>query len=236
MQMRRSDSSVYGNINKTKEVRRLKKKLRREQRKLNRKLLANIKSYTAKRKPIYSMPLRDMKNIQKQNQQIRNIYKRLTDIRNNYIHQTTNKVVRTKPSRIVVEDLNIIGMMKNHYLARAIAEQKLYELLRQIKYKCQKYGIEFLKVSTVFPFYLTLHFPSVRTLEFLMRHLVRVASYSSETNMHARNLAIVWAPNLLRLANTHHYVLFDSAEALLSKTKTTTCSNTFPSLLHSSFL
>ncbi|XP_067385249.1 rho GTPase-activating protein 30 isoform X2 [Channa argus] len=40
--------------------------------------------------------------------------------------------------------------------------------------------------------------PHYRTLEFLMRHLVRMASYSSETNMHARNLAIVWAPNLLR--------------------------------------
>ncbi|XP_072296526.1 rho GTPase-activating protein 30 [Eucyclogobius newberryi] len=40
--------------------------------------------------------------------------------------------------------------------------------------------------------------PHYRTLEFLMRHLVRVASFSSETNMHSRNLAIVWAPNLLR--------------------------------------
>uniref|UniRef100_A0A8C8VR68 Rho GTPase activating protein 30 n=1 Tax=Pelusios castaneus TaxID=367368 RepID=A0A8C8VR68_9SAUR len=40
--------------------------------------------------------------------------------------------------------------------------------------------------------------PHYRTLEFLMRHLVHMASYSSQTNMHARNLAIVWAPNLLR--------------------------------------
>ncbi|XP_074896743.1 rho GTPase-activating protein 30 isoform X2 [Buteo buteo] len=40
--------------------------------------------------------------------------------------------------------------------------------------------------------------PHYRTLEFLMRHLLHMASYSSQTNMHARNLAIVWAPNLLR--------------------------------------
>lgn len=46
---------------------------------------------------------------------------------------------------------------------------------------------------------LLLFFP-IRTLEFLMRHLVKMASFSSETNMHARNLAIVWAPNLLRFA------------------------------------
>ncbi|ERE74044.1 rho GTPase-activating protein 30 [Cricetulus griseus] len=40
--------------------------------------------------------------------------------------------------------------------------------------------------------------PNYRTLEFLMRHLVHMASFSAQTNMHARNLAIVWAPNLLR--------------------------------------
>ncbi|XP_004284465.1 rho GTPase-activating protein 30 isoform X1 [Orcinus orca] len=40
--------------------------------------------------------------------------------------------------------------------------------------------------------------PNYRTLEFLMRHLVHMASLSAQTNMHARNLAIVWAPNLLR--------------------------------------
>lgn len=40
--------------------------------------------------------------------------------------------------------------------------------------------------------------PFCRTLEFLMRHLVHMASLSAQTNMHARNLAIVWAPNLLR--------------------------------------
>ncbi|KAM7028932.1 LOW QUALITY PROTEIN: rho GTPase-activating protein 30 [Acridotheres tristis] len=40
--------------------------------------------------------------------------------------------------------------------------------------------------------------PHYRTLEFLMRHLLRMAAHSGRTNMHARNLAIVWAPNLLR--------------------------------------
>lgn len=49
-----------------------------------------------------------------------------------------------------------------------------------------------------------LFFQFIRTLEFLMRHLVKMASYSSETNMHARNLAIVWAPNLLRFAIYTH--------------------------------
>ncbi len=68
---------------------------------------------------------------------------------------------------------------------------------------------------------LTLHFLSTRTLEFLMRHLVRMASYCSETNMHARNLAIVWAPNLLRFANIsymHQNVLSISGEVPWSRT------------------
>lgn len=43
--------------------------------------------------------------------------------------------------------------------------------------------------------------PFSRTLEFLMRHLARLADYCSITNMHTKNLAIVWAPNLLRYAS-----------------------------------
>lgn len=65
----------------------------------------------------------------------------------------------------------------------------------------------------------TLHLLSIRTLEFLMRHLVKMASYSLETNMHARNLAIVWAPNLLRFDNIsyiHQHVLSITAEVPLS--------------------
>ncbi|OON99041.1 MAG: transposase, partial [Epulopiscium sp. Nele67-Bin004] len=146
-----SDGAVYKNINKTKEVRRLKKKLRREQRKLSRKLLANTESYTSKRKPIYKKSLKDMKNIQKQNKKIRSLYKKLSDIRNNYIHQTTTRIVRTKPSKIVVEHLNIKGMIKNRHLSKAIIEQKLYEVVRQLKYKCEMYFINFVVADRWFP-------------------------------------------------------------------------------------
>ena len=82
---------------------------------------------------------------------IRLTYKRLTDIRNNYLHQVTSEIVRTKPSRIVMEDLNVRGMMKNRHLSRAIAEQKFYEFQRQIKYKCERYGIEFVEVGRFYP-------------------------------------------------------------------------------------
>ncbi|MEY9974845.1 IS605 OrfB family transposase, partial [Lysinibacillus sp. RC46] len=59
--------------------------------------------------------------------------------------------MKTKPSRIVMEHLNVKGMMKNKHLAKAVAGQKLYEFKRQIHYKCEKYGIEFVEADRWFP-------------------------------------------------------------------------------------
>lgn len=146
-----SDGKFYKNVNKTKRVRQLEKRLRREQRKLSRKIEANIKSYASNRRPIYEKPLKEMKNIQKQNAKLRDIHKKLTDIRDNYLHQTSNEIVKTKPSRIVMETLNIKGMMKNRHLSKAIAQQKLHEFKRQIQYKSDKYGIEFVEADKWFP-------------------------------------------------------------------------------------
>lgn len=146
-----SDGKVYKNINKTKEVKRLERKLKREQRKLSRKLEANTLNYTNNRKPTYKTPLKDMKNIQKQNRMIRSLHKKLTDLRTNHLHQATSEIVKTKPSRIVMEKLNIKGMMKNKHLSKAIAQQGLYKFKRQIQYKCQKYGIEFVEADKWYP-------------------------------------------------------------------------------------
>lgn len=77
-----------------------------------------------------------------QNRVIQFLHKKLTNIRNNYLHQTTAEIVKTKPSRIVMEDLNVKGIMKNKHLSKAIAQQKIYEFKRQIKYKAEMYGIE----------------------------------------------------------------------------------------------
>lgn len=149
-----SDQKVYANINKSETVRKLKKQLRREQRKLSRKIESNIVGYKVikgHRHPIYTRPLEECANIQKQKHKVAMIYRRLNGIRNNYLHQTTAEIVKTKPSRIVMEDLNIQGMMKNKHLSDAIQEQKLYEFKRQISYKCAKYGIELIEVPRFYP-------------------------------------------------------------------------------------
>ena len=142
-----SNGKVYENINKTIKVKKLKKKLKREQRKLSRMIGSNISSYNKNRKPIYIKPLSECKNIQKQKKVIKLIYRTLANIRNNYMHQVTTEIVKSLPSRVVMENLNVNGMMKNKYLAEAIAEQQFYQFNKTMKYKCELYGIIFVEAD-----------------------------------------------------------------------------------------
>jgi len=149
-----SNGKVYKNINKTYKVKKLKKILKREQKKLSRMINYNILDYKIvgnKRFPIYVRPLYKCCNIQKQKRKLKLLFRKLTNIRNNHLHQTTTEIVRTKPSRIVMETLNVKGMMKNKHLAKAIQEQKFYEFKRQIAYKCQKYNIELTETPMIYP-------------------------------------------------------------------------------------
>lgn len=146
-----SDGRVFKNINKTHEVRRLEKKLRREQRKASRRVRQNIKSYDTNRRPIWKRPLKECQNVERQNRKIRLLHKRINDIRTNYLHQTTRAIVKTKPSRIVMETLNVKGMLKNRHLSKAIAAQKFYEFKRQMLYKCAALGIELIEADRFYP-------------------------------------------------------------------------------------
>ena len=146
-----TDVKKYHNINKTHEVRRLETKLKHEQRKFSRKILMNTSHYTDSGRPIYNKDLKSCKNIQKQKSIIQRLYRRLLNIRTNYLHQTTTEIVKTKPSRIVLEDLNVSGMMKNRHLSRSIMVQKLYEFRRQIEYKAELYGIEVVIADRFYP-------------------------------------------------------------------------------------
>lgn len=125
------------NINTTQIVKKLEKRLRRLQRKVSNKyeMNKNGKEYVK------------TSNIIKLEKQIRLLFRKLANIRLNYIHHETTKIVKTKPSKIVMETLNIKGMMKNKHLAKAIQNQCLYEFKRQIKYKCENYGIEFVEAD-----------------------------------------------------------------------------------------
>ena len=129
------------NINKSKEVRRLKKKLKRLQRQVSRKYEMNKKGSKFVK----------TNNIIKLEKQIKLVHRRLNNIRNNHIHQATSKIIKLNPYRVVMEDLNVSGMMKNKHLAKKIAEQKFYEFKRQMKYKCEFNKIEFFEADRWYP-------------------------------------------------------------------------------------
>lgn len=138
-----SNATIIKNINKSITVRRLKKRLKRLQRQVSRKYdnLNNNKTFVKGEKIIKTQ------NIIKLERKIKLVYRRLNNIRNNHIHQATNKIIKFYPYRIVMEDLNISGMMKNKCLSKAIQEQKFYEFIRQMKYKCEFNGIEFIQAD-----------------------------------------------------------------------------------------
>lgn len=136
-----SNGMIFKNINKTKEVKRLKKVLKRKQRQCSNKYEKNKKGKQFVK----------TKNIAKLEKQIRLLHRKLANIRSNHIHQATNKIVKAKPSRVVMETLNIKGMMKNRHLAKAIQQQCLYDFKVKMKYKCEFYGIEFVEADKWFP-------------------------------------------------------------------------------------
>ena len=113
-----SDGSIYRNINKTKEIKRLEKKKKRLQRKVSKKYEMN-KTKTKGGEYRYQKT----KNIIKLENQFKKLNQRLTNIRHNYSHQTTTEIIKRKPSFIVVEDLNVNGMMKNKHLSKTIQQQ-----------------------------------------------------------------------------------------------------------------
>ena len=124
----------YKNINKSRKIRKLKKKKRRLQRKISKKYLINKKgdSYCK------------TSNIIKTEKKLLKLNHRLTDIRSNHLHQITTEIVNRKPKFIVLEDLNVKGMMKNKYLSESVAEQCFYEFYRQIEYKSSWNNIKFI--------------------------------------------------------------------------------------------
>ena len=83
--------------------------------------------------------------------QIQQVYRRLANIRSNYLHKTTTSIVKTKPYRVVIEDLNVKGMMKNKHLSDAIRKQGFYEFKRQLEYKCKFRGIQLVVADRFYP-------------------------------------------------------------------------------------
>ena len=134
-----SNGKTYKNINKSTRLKKLEKQLRREQRCLSRKY-ENLKKGES-----------TQKNIQKQKLKVQKLYHRIDNIRTDYINKCVNEIVKTKPSYITIEDLNVKGMMKNKHLSKAVASQKFYEFRTKLEAKCKELGIELRIVDRWYP-------------------------------------------------------------------------------------
>ena len=134
-----SNGKIYKNINKSVGIKKLEKQLRREQRCLSRKY-ENLKKGES-----------TQRNIQKQKLKVQKLHHRIDNIRTDYINKTIAEIVKTKPSYITIEDLNVSGMMKNRHLSKAVASQKFYEFRTKLKIKCDDNGIEFRIVDRFYP-------------------------------------------------------------------------------------
>lgn len=136
-----SNGLVFKNINKSSYLKKLNRKLKRLQRKVSRKYLANkVGDKFVK-----------TNNIRKLEKQIKLLYRRIANIRDNYIHTVTSYLVKTKPNEIVIEDLNVSDMMKNKHLSRAIAEQQFYKFREYLTYKCEEMGIKLTVIDRFYP-------------------------------------------------------------------------------------
>ena len=141
-----SNGKTYKNINKSAKLRKLEKKLIREQRSLSRKY-ENLKKGGSTQK----------RNIQKQKLKIQKLHHRIDNIRTDYINKIIAEIVKTKPSYITIEDLNVSGMMKNKHLSKAVASQKFYEFKTKLEAKCKENGIELRIVDRWYPSSKTCH-------------------------------------------------------------------------------
>ena len=141
-----SSGKTYRNINKSAGLKKLEKQLIREQRSLSRKY-ENLKKGEVTQRA----------NIQKQKLKVQKLHHKMDNIRTDYINKTIAEIVKTKPSYIAIEDLNVKGMMKNRCLSKAVASQKFYEFRKRLKAKCDEKGIELRVADRFYPSSKTCH-------------------------------------------------------------------------------
>lgn len=146
-----SNNTTYKNINKSRKLHKLEKRLKRAQRQLSRK----YESLKQRNKILKGEATRQ--NILKQQLKVQRLHQRIDSIRTDYINKVVSDMVKTKPMWITIEDLNISGMMKNRHLSKAIAQQKFFEFRTKLSAKCHENGIELRVVNRFYPSSKTCH-------------------------------------------------------------------------------
>lgn len=138
-----SNGNIFKNINKTSKVKKLEKKLKREQRALSRKLEnKKHKKGGANEKSV---------NIKKNIIRVQKIHLKLSNIRQEYIKYIVNSLVKLNPQFISIEDLAVKNMMKNRHLSKAIQKQLFYYFRLFLIQQSKKHNIEVRIIDRFYP-------------------------------------------------------------------------------------
>jgi len=137
-----SNGKIFKNINKTIKIKKLKKKLKREQRKMSRSI-----EYSKSKK----IKLKECKNFNKKKLKVQKIFYRLNCIRDDYNNKMVNEITRAKLKYITIEDLKVSNMIKNKHLSKAIQEQNFYSIRTKLINKCKERNIELRLVDIFYP-------------------------------------------------------------------------------------
>ena len=136
-----SDGNKYQNINKAQKVKKIEKQKCRLQRSISRSYENNKKGESYCK----------TNNVIKKEKLLLKLNHKLTNIRQNYLHQITSEIVKREPSFICIEDLNVKGMIRNKHLSKAIQQQGFYEFRRQIEYKSEWNNVPVIVADRFFP-------------------------------------------------------------------------------------
>ncbi|MBQ9493415.1 MAG: transposase [Oscillibacter sp.] len=145
-----SDGREFPNVNRTRKVGKLEKRLKREQRRLSRKRESQRKN-SKKGKD-------SSKRYAKQRLKVQKLHDRLDCIRKDSVRQTVAALVKAKPEFVAIEDLNVRGMMRNRHLSKAVAQQNFYGFRNFLTWKCKMHGIPLHIVDRWYPSSKTCHF------------------------------------------------------------------------------
>lgn len=99
----------------------------------------------------HSRKQKDSRNKEKSRMKLAKLHFTISNIRKDVLHKITTSVAKTKPQAVVMEDLNVKGMMANRRLSRSIFDCGFYEFRRQLEYKLSRIGSELVLADRFFP-------------------------------------------------------------------------------------
>ena len=147
-----SNNEKYDN---PKHFHQLQKKLAKEQRILSRRFENNIKERKYDKngdlvETVFKKPLKDCKNYQKQKRKVAKIHNKIKNQRLDNLHKVSTEIVKNH-DYVVLETLRVHNMIKNRKLSKSIADVGWSIFVNMIKYKCERYGKDFVQIDQWFP-------------------------------------------------------------------------------------